>query len=453
MGIVRLFSVVGLSLGAFVFFEPFVEFKKKSLELAHVRVSGFALNFDASPIDAYIRWLNIEMVKERISKLPASPSFSSSSPSFPLLLFLSPPTVASFLPTPTQMLSFGLHQLGPIRKRLDRMYLGFLDSQICWACAPRVLPKGFDQRAPFRFFSIEVHPIANLIMNVISLPLLLVFPIWPSIFALHFRMMRIKFWLARLRFGGRQPRLGGVFLNNPQTAMLCGMVNWNGCVEVFQMNLKTLCFCFRTPLLETRFFEQALDRTITWTVAPAPACGGRIVYLLCPFPFDKSDEDDLTLDETIPIIADNADMLDLYGFRIPKTADPNELNAEDISWIFSLWSKRSKERKNILISHLELGRTGLFKKAKAIDAATTTPFILKMTRNAGGVAKTTLSVRELQPILETMSLLASDERCKSPLFARNRTRSTAALFSSGRSAGGSGSSTQNPSAVHYRSGV
>ena len=88
---VTVFNLFGISLALFIFFAPFIDFKKRSLELAHIRVSGVSFEFDADPIDAYMRWLNLKMV---------------------------------------DMLSCGIFEK-KCKKKADAMYLGFLDSRTC----------------------------------------------------------------------------------------------------------------------------------------------------------------------------------------------------------------------------------------------------------------------------------------------------------------------------------
>ena len=59
---VSIFQLFGISLALFVFFAPFIDFQRKSLELSNIRVSGVSFLFSADPIDAYMRWLNLKIV-------------------------------------------------------------------------------------------------------------------------------------------------------------------------------------------------------------------------------------------------------------------------------------------------------------------------------------------------------------------------------------------------------
>jgi hypothetical protein len=169
--VVAVFKIVGLSLNVFVFIEPFIDFKRKSLELGKLRISGVTFSFAADPFDAYMRWLNLKLV---------------------------------------DLMTLGLYEK-IFAKKAMKAYLGFLDAQIKWNCASKDIPIGFDTSRSFVYFSARVPPWESAILNGIYLIPMLIFP-WPSLFAKHRLTASWQLELSKYRFGGRQPRLGGVFV-------------------------------------------------------------------------------------------------------------------------------------------------------------------------------------------------------------------------------------------------
>ena len=85
------------------------------------------------------------------------------------------------------LLMFGLYEK-LFKKKAAKAYLGFLDSQIMWNAAAKDIPKGFDTKRNFVYFSARVPFIETAIVNTIYLVPLLIFP-WPSLFAKH-RLVR-----------------------------------------------------------------------------------------------------------------------------------------------------------------------------------------------------------------------------------------------------------------------
>ena len=61
-------------------------------------------------------------------------------------------------------------------------------------------------------------------------------PVWPAFFAKHISVGQQKLWLSKLRFGGRQPRLGGSFVGPGNCKF-----NKEGCMRVSKINGITLC--------------------------------------------------------------------------------------------------------------------------------------------------------------------------------------------------------------------
>lgn len=59
--LVRIGKIVRVDLSLFVIFAPFIDFKKSSLELNHIKVDGISVSFAADPMDVYMRWLNLKI--------------------------------------------------------------------------------------------------------------------------------------------------------------------------------------------------------------------------------------------------------------------------------------------------------------------------------------------------------------------------------------------------------
>ena len=363
--VVSIFQFVGISLGLFIFFAPFIDFKRRSLELAHIRVAGISFVFAADPFDAYMRWLNLEIVN---------------------------------------MLTFGWFKK-IYKAQAERMYLGFLDRQISWNVAPKHIPKGLDTSQKIVYFAADVDPNDVLLQKIILLPLLLTCGVWPNCFAKHASVAAWKLWLSKIRFGGRQPRLSGVFLNPKHSC-----VNQAGCVHVSKWSVFTGLTCLQLPLLEGRF-EKMLEENIEWVVPPpAPkkgCCKHRWTYVVPPFPFDKGDEDALSMDTAIPVVVDKVSAFD---FPLKPGSDANALDADDIAYSLERWAKadRSGQRREILAKQLNTAPSG---PVTHIDAKAL-------------MAKASMSdkitAHDLADMIEAFSLLSLDVRATSPVFARTQ---------------------------------
>ena len=363
---VALFNLIGVSLSLFIFFDPLITFKENSLILAHVRVSGCSFAFAADPNDAYMRWLNVEIIN---------------------------------------MLLCGCYKKRCKRKAM-KMYLGFLDSQIRWNVPSTKIPKGLDLTRKTEFFQAGVHPLEYFVQFLFQLPMWMLTPIWPAWFAKHISVGRKKLWLSKLRFGGRQPRLGGSFAGSSN-----GTFNREGCARVSTINGITCCSHITLGPCQKKF-DVLLEENIEWVVPPPS--GRCCAYAVCPFPCDGSDEDLLSIDEPIPVIIDAGDL----GFKLNVASDTNALTAEEVAIALNSWAKHDK--------------TGQRMNAIDANAATVTPeiakgIIKKLTLN-DGVAKSTLNARELKSAVDAYLLLATDVRCSSPIFKRTRKSTVSSLY-------------------------
>ena len=164
-----------------------------AVELQKLRISGVSFSFNADPIDVYMRWLNLKLFN---------------------------------------MLLCGKYE-EYFSKYADKQYQGFLDEQIRWNCPPNQIPVGFDRRREFRYFSAAVAPMDQLIQDALYFIPLILFP-WPSCFAKHRAVASWQLALRGYRFGGRQPRLGGIFLGEKNwryvTTRAFIVLEWNHCV-------------------------------------------------------------------------------------------------------------------------------------------------------------------------------------------------------------------------------
>ena len=377
-------NLFGISIAVFIFFKPFVDFQQKELELRHVRISGISLAFAADPIDAYMRWLNLEIVD---------------------LLTL---TLFKKL----------------FKTKAKRMYLGFLDRQISWNCAPAKIPAGFDTSRPFIYFSGYVSPLEYLIQQLIYIPLLLCafFP-WPTVFAKASLTAAWKLQLSKYSFGGRQPRLGGVYLNKKGE-----FINLEGCKAAIGMGMKTgfIQRGFGIGCLE-KMYETSLDKIVEWVVPPEPKLL-RCNYILMPFPCDVSDEDNRSIDAPIPFVLDTpAALTQKWGFagdvKMPPDVDPNALTGENIAFVLSAWVKKDKTNGRANAVALQTGY-GCGWGAPGLNAAVVAPLIAK----ASSASAPTLTIMEFKAVMETLTALALDARAASPIFKRQHGSGTGAMY-------------------------
>ena len=85
------------------------------------------------------------------------------------------------------LLMFGLYEK-LFSKKAAKAYLGFLDSQIGWNANAKDIPKGFDTKRNFVYFSARVPFLEATIVNAIYAVPMMIF-LWPSLFAKH-RLVR-----------------------------------------------------------------------------------------------------------------------------------------------------------------------------------------------------------------------------------------------------------------------
>ena len=374
---VRIVSLVGIDLSLFVFFEPFINFTKTGMELAHIRMSGISLAFNADNVDCYMRWLNLKIVN---------------------------------------LLSLGIFEKYYSGKA-DDMYLGFLDAQIKWNAAPANIPKGIDTSRSFEYFTAGVSNTELFFIDLVYFPTIFCFPIWPACCAKHRETAMHKLMLSKYRFGGRQPRLGGDFIGSGK-----GFVNTKGCARVFKINSASLCcdskICGVDPVCQKKY-ENVLDANLEWVVPPVPKegkCACRKAYWLLPFPFDTPDEENLSIDTPIPIIVEDPKG---FAFWFPDGADPEAFTADDVAATLTKWVKSGKGGGRGDAIAAQTAGSG-----KKIDAAAVAPIIAKET----GGAKTTLTIFEMEEVIHYFGLIVDDVRISSPVFRRVRSTSGGALL-------------------------
>jgi hypothetical protein len=383
-----------------------------------------SFSFNADPFDVYMRWLNLKLFN---------------------------------------MLVCGKYE-EYFHKYAKKQYLGYLDSQIRWNCLPNQIPVGFDRRREFRYFSAAVAPMDQLIQDALYfIPTLI---LWPSCFAKHRTVASWQLSIRGYRFGGRQPRLGGIFLGakNWRCVTTCAFIafEWTHCVtvtaggspppkhshlhihatttscnmaafkEVCKLNLKSMCLV-KAPGCMEKDFERVLESSIEWVVPPPPpqecvipwlcpwkgadkitiaAC--RWTYILAPFPLNGQDEkssDEYGIDDVIPIVIEK---IDAYAFAMPWKSDPNALTMAQILLVVEKWEKEggaqvSERRKEVFASF-----------GSSVDE------LVKKCND--GETKETITADELNDILVMMDLLSRDARVRSPVFRRHRSSSVGGLI-------------------------
>ena len=384
--LVRIAKIFRIDLSLYIIFAPFIDFKQSSLELAHIRVDGVSVSFAADPIDAYMRWLNLKIVN---------------------------------------MLSFDILEKY-FSGKAEAMYLGYLDAQIRWNTPDSEIPEGIDQTRAFVYFTAGVEDWELFVQNLVYLPTRIC--LWPSCFGKHRLTAQHQLTLSKYRFGGRQPRLGGVFVGK-------GGCNMKGFTRVCKLNVGTLCCDERIGCFEGKY-EKALDANIEWVVPPsgdgvagsAPEyCVAKLkgkklkccrpTYWLMPFPFDKPDEDDLSIDTAIPIIIEDSSA---FSFWFPDDCDYDAMTDEDVATTMVKWVKASLVGRKRRAEVLARSCNG----ASTITAESVRPLVDKYT----GGSKDTFTIHELADAIHALELLASDVRVSSPVFKRVRSTSHGSLM-------------------------
>ena len=234
--------------------------------------------------------------------------------------------------------------------------------------------------------------------------------------------------LSKYRFGGRQPRLGGVFVGK-------GGFNLKGFIRVCKLNLGTLCCDERIGCFEGKY-EQALDANIEWVVPPsddgvaasAPEyCAAKLkckkvkccrtTYWLLPFPFDKADEDDLSINTVIPIIVEDRMA---FSFWYPYGCDSNALTNADVAATMTKWVQTGIVGRKRRAEVFARSCNGV----STITAESVQPFIDQYT----GGSKDNFTIHELADAIDALELLTSDVRVSSPIFKRVRLTSHGSLM-------------------------
>ena len=169
--------------------------------------------------------------------------------------------------------------------------------------------------------------------------------------------------------------------------------------------------------LSSKKYVNVLENAIEWVVPP-PA-GRKCAYVICPFPFNGNDEDNLPIDQEIPIVVDD---LEEFDFKLPKKTtlgektDPNVIDIDTIEIVIEKWSNSGPK----VLQEQRVEALALY--------GTTSDLLHRYTRSFEGGARTTLNINELQDVLHMLSTVAKDGRVSSPIFRRQRASTGGSLL-------------------------
>ena len=114
-----------------------------------------------------------------------------------------------------------------------------------------------------------------------------------------------------------------------------------------------------------------------------------------PFPCGGHDEEMLSVDERIPIVVDD---VSVYDFKLPKKTDVNAIDIDTIDAVFLKWAKTGPKA-------LQAQRT----ESLALYGSTSA-LVQRYSRSLEGGARATLTINELQDVIEMLSVVARDGR-------------------------------------------